>query len=147
MWPATCLHNHISPLTIAAKLINVLRRRALIIFYGYKDTVAQYFKGLYEGDTDLLSTVFHPDAELFGDVNDKFYYKTLADYLYSVANRKSPKDLGETLDMAILTIDVIGKVALVKTRVPMLGFNYIDFLSLVYKNDRWLIVGKTFVNV
>lgn len=112
-----------------------------------KDTIALYFKGIYEGDIDLLSTVFHPDAELFGDVNDAFYHKKLSDYLYAVENRKSPQELNESMDMTVLATDVIGKVALVKASVPMLGYNYIDFLTLVSKDDKWLIVGKTFVNV
>src|SRR3954466_6978456 len=51
-----------------------------------------YFKGIYEGDIELLKTIYYDNTLLFGDVKGEPYYKTLAGYLDGVANRQSPKD-------------------------------------------------------
>ena len=54
-----------------------------------------YFKGIYEGNVDLLGSTFYDGALLFGDVKGQPYYKTLAQYLDGVRNRQSPKDSGK----------------------------------------------------
>src|ERR1700744_6538680 len=54
-----------------------------------------YFKGIYEGDVDLLGTIYDPGTLLFGDVKGTPYAKTLAQYLDGVKHRQSPKDSGK----------------------------------------------------
>ena len=49
-----------------------------------------YFKGIYEGNTELLKQVFHKDALLFGDIKGVPYYKTATQYIEGVGNRLSP---------------------------------------------------------
>ncbi|HXB91246.1 MAG TPA: hypothetical protein VNU72_03110, partial [Puia sp.] len=53
-----------------------------------------YFKGIYEGDVNLLGSTFYPGTLLFGDAGGKPYFKTLAQYLDGVGHRQSPKDSG-----------------------------------------------------
>lgn len=65
----------------------------------------------------------------------------------SVQSRKSPKELEESFKMKILSIEILGNNALVKAQVPMLGYNYFDFLSLSKINDDWKIVNKLFTHV
>ena len=49
--------------------------------------------------------------------------------------------------MEILGIEIIGHVATAKVHVPMLGFNYYDFLSFSVVNGTWKIVNKVFTHV
>lgn len=106
-----------------------------------------YFDGLYKGDVDLLRSVFHPEAQLFGEIRGKAYRNSVDGFLTAVGGRKSPHSLGEPFAMEVLELQVKNQVAHVRARCPMLGFNYLDFLALVNDGQRWQIVNKTFTHV
>ena len=55
--------------------------------------------------------------------------------------------MGEEFKMKILGIEILGCVAIAKLHVPMLGYNYYDFLSLTLINGTWKIVNKVFTHV
>jgi hypothetical protein len=109
--------------------------------------LSNYFNGVFNGDTDLLRSAFHPQALVSGDVNGQPYFKTLDQYLDGVKNRKSPFELGETFRMEIISIEIINSIAVAKTRLPMFEFNYHDLLSLSKINGEWVIVNKLLTNV
>jgi hypothetical protein len=109
--------------------------------------IGNYFNGVYNGDIELLRSVFHPQALVVGDVNDVPYFKTFSEYLDVVKKRKSPSDLGESFRMEILSMEIINSIAVVKARLGMFEFNYTDLLSLNIINGRWLIVNKLMTNV
>lgn len=46
----------------------------------------------------------------------------------------------EDFEMKIIGIDIMGKIAMVKLHVPMLGYNYYDYLSLVKVNKIMTII-------
>ena len=106
-----------------------------------------YFSGLYHGNTSLLRRVFHPQAQLFGEVRGARYQNTLEGWLTAVAGRRSPRDLGEPFGMEVLDIQVLNQVAYARARCPMLGANYFDFLALLHDGERWLITNKLFTHV
>lgn len=108
--------------------------------------VETYFHGLYEGDVEALRRAFHPRARLTGVVQGKPYERALDDYLAAVAQRVSPKARGESRAMHVVGVDRVGHVASVRARVPMLGFDYVDFLSLVCEGGQWSIVHKNFTD-
>ena len=112
-----------------------------------KNVVSDYFQGIYNGDSDKLENVFHPQALLFGDIKGEPYFKTVTDYIDGVKSRKSPKDLEEDFKMKILSIEIMGNMTAVKAHVPMLGFNHYDFLSLNLVQGEWKIVNKLFTHV
>lgn len=109
--------------------------------------VSDYFHGIYNGDSDKLENTFHSQALLFGDIKGEPYFKTVADYIDGVKSRRSPKDFGEEFNMEIIAIEIIGNMATVKAHLPMLGFNYYDFLSLSLVRGEWKIVNKLFAHV
>lgn len=101
-----------------------------------------YFKGIYEGDVDLLATAFHPETLLFGDIKGVPYAKTLEHYLDGVKNRQSPKVSGKPFEGVILSLHVVNSIAVVEAKVTMYDFIYHDILSFHKINGRWLIVSK-----
>jgi hypothetical protein len=109
--------------------------------------LGDYFKGLYAGDTALLRTVFHPAAALFAERGGQSYHKGLDAYLDGVAGRASPASLGEPYRMKVLAIDVTHDIAMARVHVPALGFNYVNYLSLVRWEGRWVIVNKVFTDM
>lgn len=109
--------------------------------------ISNYFEGIFYGDVAKLASVFHPQCLLTGDINNVPYFKTVPEYLDGVKNRKSPNELGETFSMKILGIEVLGSSAIAKLHVPMLGYNYYDFITLSRIDGKWVYVNKVFTNV
>lgn len=112
-----------------------------------EQVIRNYFEGIFTGNVQQLRDTFIPTAYLHGDIKGADYLKSVEDYLNGVANRKSPKDLKEENRMEILSLEVLGKVAVAKLHVPMLGYNYYDFLSLAEIEGKWKIVNKLFTHV
>jgi hypothetical protein len=106
-----------------------------------------YFKGIYEGDVQLLGTSFFSGTLLFGDVKGVPYYKTLAQYLDGVKNRQSPKDSGKPFKGEIVQIDIINTIAVAKVKVKMYDFNYSEMLSFHKLDGKWVIVNKMISDV
>jgi hypothetical protein len=115
--------------------------------YAALKVVDTYLGALYAGDDVALGEIFHPRAILAGHVKGQPYYKSIEEYLEVVRNRTSPKALGEQFAMKVMSLEVHGAIASVKVRCPMLGFDYIDLLSLVHLDDRWMIVSKVFTHL
>jgi len=101
-----------------------------------------YFKGIYEGDLDLLGKIYYKGTLLFGDVKNQPYFKTLDQYLDGVKNRQSPKDSGKPFKGEIISINVVNSIAIAEVKVKMYDFNYYEFLSFHKFDERWLIVNK-----
>lgn len=112
-----------------------------------ENLINNYFEGIFYGDTLKLETCFSDNAYIYGDLNTNEYSKSAHDYIENVKVRKSPNDLGENLKMSILGIEILGKSAMAKLHVPMLGYNYYDYLSLFKINNKWKIVNKIFTHV
>jgi hypothetical protein len=109
--------------------------------------VDDYFAGIYGGDVERLAATFHPKAILGGEIKGQPYCKTVDEYLDGVRSRRSPSDLGEPFTMVAVGVEVHGEIALVKARLQMLGYDYVDFLSFVRLEGRWVIVAKVFTHL
>lgn len=101
-----------------------------------------YFKGIYEGDLDLLKQIYYPGTLLFGDVKAQPYAKTLNEYLDGVANRQSPKASGKPFKGEIISIKVVNSIAIAEVKVKMYDFYYHEYLSFHSIGGKWLIVNK-----
>ena len=131
------------PLVMPFKLIDMYQKEIAAI----EQLITNYFNGIFKGDVNLLGSCFQEDVIIYGDSEGDEYKKSVASYLDGVANRKSPSELDETFAMKIIGIDVMGKIAMAKLHVPMLGYNYYDYLSLWKIDDTWKIVNKVFTHV
>jgi len=112
-----------------------------------ENLITNYFEGIFYGDSDKLEACFHKKTTIYGDIMGEEYIKSVGDYLEGVRNRKSPKEQNEIFKMEIIGIDIIGKIAMAKLHVPMLGYNYYDSLSLTLIDNNWVIVNKIFTHV
>jgi hypothetical protein len=106
-----------------------------------------YFKGIYEGDVNLLGSTFYSGTLLFGDAGGKPYFKTVAQYLDGVGHRQSPKDSGKPFKGEILSIEIINSIAVAKVHVKMYEFNYFELLSFHKPDGKWVIVNKMISDV
>ncbi|HEY4290902.1 MAG TPA: nuclear transport factor 2 family protein [Puia sp.] len=106
-----------------------------------------YYKGIYEGNVDVLKNIFHPGTLLFGDVKGQPYAKSLEQYLDGVKNRQSPKDSGKPFEGKTISVDVVNSIAVAKVHVKMYDFEYDEFLSFHKFDNQWLIVNKMITDV
>ncbi|MBB6274530.1 hypothetical protein HDF26_005008 [Pedobacter cryoconitis] len=109
--------------------------------------LSTYFQSVFIRDIASLRKIFHPQALVTGDIKGVPYFKTLDQYLDGVQKRKSPFELNEPFQMEILAIEIINSIAIAKTHLPMLGFNYYDLLSLNKINGEWIIINKLLTHV
>lgn len=106
-----------------------------------------YFKGIYEGNLNLLEQIYYSGTLLFGDVKGQPYFKTLPQYLDGVKNRQSPKDSGKPFKGEIVNIKVVNTIAIAEVKVKMYDFNYHEFLSFHKLDGKWLLVNKMMSDV
>ena len=106
-----------------------------------------YFKGIYEGDINVLRQVCYPGTLLFGDIKGQPYAKTLDQYLDGVAHRQSPKDSGKPFKGTIISVDVVNSITVAKVHVKMYDFEYDEFLSFHKFDNNWLIVNKMITDI
>lgn len=106
-----------------------------------------YFKGIYEGNVDLLNEIYYKGTLLFGDVKGQPYFKTLEQYLEGVKSRISPKDSGKPFMGVIRSVRVVNSIAVAEVEVTMYDFIYHDFLSFHQLDGRWLIVNKMMTDI
>ncbi|SHI59935.1 nuclear transport factor 2 family protein [Aquimarina spongiae] len=109
--------------------------------------IHNYFEGIFYGDIVKLKNCFHQNAILYGDIEGIDRIQNMEVYLEAVGKRQSPNDLGESLRMKIIGVDILGKTAMVKLHVPMLEYNYYDYLSLYKGKEGWKIVNKLYTHV
>lgn len=102
--------------------------------------VEAYFAGLFRADVELLKSIFDEKACL----QAPNIRRTRDEWLALVASRAVPEQNGETWQFAILDSYQSGPQAVVKVRCPILGFDYIDYLSLLCENGHWQIVNKLY---
>jgi hypothetical protein len=108
------------------------------------DAVEVYFRLLHTGDVRLLDEVFHPAASLFDADEGRLFVEPLASWRAVVDARTAPADVGQPRDEEILLIDWLSaSSAVVKVRLRVLDQIFVDHLSLVFDDDRFRIVAKT----
>ncbi|MEO0527169.1 MAG: nuclear transport factor 2 family protein [Bacteroidota bacterium] len=112
-----------------------------------EQVITNYFEGIFYGAVDKLETCFTNNAIIYGDINGVPYKKNRKEYINGVKNRQSPHELNEVFKMETIGMDIIGNIAMVKVHLPMLGYNYYDYLSLAKIDHDWKIVNKIFSNV
>ena len=107
--------------------------------------VQQYLDGLYHGDTDRLSEVFHPQAIYASATDGKLVRLTMEEYFPVVDARPSPASLWEVRRDRVVSIESVGPVTAVARVECSIGpKRFDDVLTLVHLDDRWQIIAKVF---
>ena len=110
-----------------------------------RSVVDAYLDGLYTCDINTLDRVFHPRAIYATTDEPEPMYRDMDEYFPVIAARQSPASRNEERNGAIDEIQLAGdNTAFARVRVTMLGRDFIDFLSFVREEGRWLIIAKVF---
>jgi hypothetical protein len=108
------------------------------------DQVNKYLHALYEGNTQQLREVFHPNARVEDIVTGTFRSRSTDEFVEVVGSRQSPSAAGESFTMKPLTIGVLGDMATATAELHFLGNHFYDVLSLLRHDGQWRIMHKLF---
>ncbi|NBU22996.1 MAG: hypothetical protein EBS38_03660 [Actinobacteria bacterium] len=107
-----------------------------------------YFEVIHAQDMDLFDQVFHSDCCLYSNAEEKTVLRPYALYREQVANRKSPKELGNPRRDEILMIDQLSDtMAVAKVQLQMFGGIMQDYLNLIKLDGKWWIIAKLYQQV
>ena len=107
-----------------------------------------YFEVIHAQDMQLFDRVFHPSCCLYSAQGGEVVLRPYAVYRDVVANRQSPKELGNTRRDKVLMVDQISDtLALAKVQLEMFGGVMQDYLNLVYLDGKWVVMAKMYERV
>ncbi|MEY2826254.1 MAG: hypothetical protein RLZZ122_618 [Actinomycetota bacterium] len=107
-----------------------------------------YFEVIHAQDMQLFDKVFHKDCTLYSTQDSELVIRPYALYREQVANRKSPKELGNPRKDEILEIDQISdSTAWAKVQLFQFGGIMQDYLNFLKIDGKWWIIAKLYQKV
>jgi Putative lumazine-binding len=109
------------------------------------DLLQRYFDALHFADADTMEQILHPSAIYATADEAEPLFRSVPDYLTVLRGRVSPREKGEERADKIISIELAGKnTALARVECTIGERHFIDFLSLLYIDQKWLIIAKVF---
>ncbi len=100
-----------------------------------------YLEAGRTGDVELMKTVFHDDATIYGH----FEGEVLGGPISLLYGWMEQFGAAKEIDGHILSVDVEGTIASVKVQADnWSGYNFTDFLNLLKTDKGWVIINKMF---
>lgn len=107
------------------------------------DVLVDYFDGLYHGDVDKLSCIYHERARLYCPTDQELLELDLPSYLEVVKNRPSPASRGDERFDRVLALSVpTPTTAHARVECAYLPKRFTDDLTLVRAGSGWKIIAK-----
>ena len=107
------------------------------------DVLEDYFDGLYDGDTEKLSRIYHERVRLFCLTDPELVELDLPSYLELVKNRPSPASRQDERFDRVLEVSVPSPTtAHARVRCAYLPKRFTDDLTLVMTDGGWKIIAK-----
>ena len=107
------------------------------------EVLRDYFDGLYDGDVDKLTGVFHERVRLFCPTDPELLEMDLPTYLEVVKNRPSSASRQDERFDRILEVSVpTPTTAHARVQCAYLPKRFTDDLTFVRTPDGWKIIAK-----
>jgi hypothetical protein len=106
-----------------------------------RSVVENYITASKTGDGELLRSIFHPNAVMFGHLGDQLFDSSPEGFFQMAAG--APQ--GDAYQATILSVEVFGSAATACIAEDgFAGFDFIDCFHLLNVDGRWLITAKLF---
>jgi len=110
-----------------------------------ENVLRKYLDLLYNGDTNLIETVFLPEATINSVADGKIVSIDMVGFRERISGRQSPASIGEKRDDKIIMIDISSPTtAVAKVECMILKNQYTDYLSFIKVSGKWGIISKVF---
>lgn len=107
------------------------------------EVLHDYFDGLYDGDVDKLTGVYHERVRLFCPTDSELLEMDLPTYLEAVKNRPSPASRQDERFDRILELSVpTPTTAHARVQCAYLPKRFTDDLTFVRTSGGWKIIAK-----
>lgn len=105
----------------------------------------KYLDLMYDCDTSRFDQVFRPTAQLHGFRDREMQVWPMDVYRDMLDRRQSPKSQNAPREDQILFVDFASPtMALIKVRVRIAAWVFVDYLTWHYEGGQWLITSKGF---
>ena len=105
-------------------------------------TVNLYFQGHATGNGDFFRKAFHPDAKLFWVKDGALAQRTSAEFAAGATGKASDDEARRVRKIAM--IDIADDAAIAKVELDYPDMSFIDYLSLLKLDGKWVVVNKIF---
>ena len=110
-----------------------------------ENVLRRYLDLLYNSDTNLIETVFLPEATVNSVADGKIVSIDMVGFRERIAGRQSPASIGEKRDDKIIMVDISSPTtAMAKVECMILKNQYTDYLSFIKVSGKWGIISKVF---
>lgn len=107
------------------------------------DVLGNYFDGLYHGDVEKLSRIYHERVRLYCPTDPELVELDLPGYLDIVKNRPSPASRHDERFDRVLELSVPTRTtAHARVECAYLPKRFTDELTLVRTDSGWKIIAK-----
>lgn len=107
-----------------------------------REVIQLYFDGIIKYDEAALREAFHPDAFVIGLNKQGELEREVFQEWVLYTRGTAPDPTGR--NNAIVSVDITGTAAVVKTDLDWPSARYIDYLSLLKIDGTWCIVNKIY---
>lgn len=104
--------------------------------------IEHYFQGHATGQGEHYRKVFHPDSKLFFIRDGKVTQWTAEEYISRASGKPAPDEAQRK--RRIDSVDIAGDAAFVKLTLDYPTVVFIDYMSMLKIDGKWMIVNKTF---
>ena len=104
-----------------------------------REVIHLYFRGVDEHDQEALARAFHSEAQLEASLG-RYWERSFSEWRSFADRPVSPT--ADQRTNTILSIDIEGSAAVVKTELVWPEVRYVDYLSLLKIDGEWKIVNK-----
>ena len=107
-----------------------------------------YFDVIHEQDMDLFDEVFHKNCCLYSGQGNELVIRPYEVYREQVANRQSPRELGNKRRDHIVFVDQLSdSLAIARVQLEMFGGVMQDYLNLVKLDGKWWVMAKLYERI
>ena len=110
-----------------------------------RKSIELYFESMYESSPEKVRKVFHDNAKITGYMQEKLIEHSVSSFADFVASQTpTAKEKNEKKFLEILSIEIAGSTAVARVRDGYLGMTFLDTLSFIKVEDKWVIYNKLF---
>ncbi len=108
-----------------------------------KKTIETYVDGYLNAEKGLVTETFYHETKLYSVEEGKIDKTEMKDWINNLEDRKTKGDIRKAkLEFGL--IDITEKTAVVKIILKFEKRSFTDYLSLLYIEGVWIIVGKIY---